>query len=216
MEMTARIPWAILFLALAATGCAIIEEKPIVLDIDARAYAQDSTARVQRVLVLPFANRTDYENQSRLVEETFARELAGRGHFEVVMIPEEDTEFVGTIEPHTTGRFPLTLLIELAQYYKTDAVLLGCLRSYDPYVRPKIALKADLIAVHDGAVLRSVSGVLDTEDDMVARDVMNYYEDVLQQDGSLFEWRRVTASPEMFARYACNRFVNALYPEMSF
>jgi hypothetical protein len=214
--MTARLLSATLFLVLASAGCAIMEEEPIVLDIDSRAYAQDATTHLQRVLVLPFSNRTEYKHQAKLVEETFARELAGRGHFEVVMIPEEDTEFVGTIEPHTTGRFPLTLLIELGQYYKTDAVLLGSLRSYDPYVRPKIALKADLISVLDGAVLRSVNGVLDTEDEMVARDVENYYEEVLLQDHSLFEWRRVTASPEMFARYACNRFVNALYPDMSF
>jgi len=205
----------LVILVLALAGCHLLRSEPIRLDIDARTFPEDRLTSVLRVLVLPFSNDTAFESQGKVVEEAFAQELAQRGYFEVIRIPDEDTDLFVALEPYTTGRIPLDLLIELGEYYRTDAVLLGCLKNYDPYIRPKIGLKADLVAVRDGSVLRSVHGLLDSGEEMVTRDVKAYYENQLSQECSLYEWRRVTASPETFARYACNRFVNALYSDSS-
>ena len=59
----------------------------------------------------------------------------------------------------------------------------------------------------------TVNGILDARDSMVTRDVQNYFLEECSHQDSLFEWRRVTSSPEAYTRYACHRFVDALYPE---
>ena len=206
---------AVLLLLLLSPGCTLFPEKPIRLDIEARTYPADDYTAVKRVLLLPFSNETSFEDQARVVERAFAQELADRGCFETVPIPEEDVELFASIHPFTNGRFSLTMLIELGEYYHVDAVLLGCLKMCNPYAPPLISLKADLIAVNNGEVLRTVAGILDARDGMVARDIMGYFEEhCAHQDESLYEWRIVTSSPRMYARYACNRFVNALHPDI--
>jgi len=186
---------------------------PPKLDIDARIYPADEYTAVKRVLFLPFSNETSYKNQGEIVEEAFAREFTERGCFEVVNLPPEDEKLAQALNPQSRGTFSLTVLIELGEYYKVDAVLLGCLRMYEPYPPPMISLKADLIAVHNGEILRTVSGLLDAGKENVARDISLYYSTHCSQDDSLFEWHKVTSSPSMYADYACHRIIKAMYPE---
>jgi hypothetical protein len=208
------------WLALAALigflpACHLMQSKPVHLDIESRAYPQDVSAPLKRVLVLPFYNETEYTEQGPMVEQAFSQALSERGCFEVVALQPEDTDLIDPLKPYSSGTFSLTVLMELGEWYRADAVLLGCLKLYDPYHRPKIGMKADLISVYDGSVLRTVNGVLDSGEDDVARDLVNYFDENHNRshEESLYEWRCILNSPHMYARYACNRFVNAMYPE---
>lgn len=204
-------------LPVMAASCEMVQPKPVHLNIEARRYSSDASTPVKRVLVMPFYNETEYKDQGVLVGDTFSQILAERGCFEVVPLPREDEEMVELLQPYITGRVPMEVLMELGSWYRADAVLLGCLKRYDPYTRPKIGLKADLVSVYNGSVLRTVHGLLDAGEDNVARDLVNYFEQHHRHshDQSLSEWRGLMASPRMYARYACHRFIEALYPVMN-
>jgi hypothetical protein len=199
------------FYFLTGAGCLLLEEeRPIQLDVQGRAYPANEYTAVKRVLVLPFTNETSYQNPTKLVREAFIQKLRESTCFEVVSLSEEDKRIMESLHPYTTGDFPLSLLIEIGDCYKVEAVFLGCLKMYNPYAPPVIGLKADLIAVHSGALLRSVNGLLDARDESVARDIQEYYVNQLTDNDSLFEWRIITSSPQLFARYACDRFLRAM------
>ncbi|MFH1999884.1 MAG: hypothetical protein ABIK28_09395 [Planctomycetota bacterium] len=204
--------------ALLMTGsvfpcCQMLEEKPIKLNIEACTYPADRQTKVSRVLVLPFNNESGFPKQGEMVEQTFSRALAEQGQFEVISLPSEDHDLMESLDPYKTGRFSLSMLIELGQWYNVDAVMLGCIKTYNPYCQPRIGMKADLISIRSGAVLRAVDGTLDSGEDMVAHDIIRYFEENhnFSHEESLFEWRSIIQSPKMFARYACHRFVNELY-----
>lgn len=204
----------LLALLILIGGCRLFEEEPVILDIDTRTYPEDGYTAVQRVLILPFSNETPDPVSMEVVEEAFARDLADRGCFELITLPRSEYPFLDSQELSRAGRFPLTVLIELGNLYHVDAVILGSLKIYNPYAPPAIGLKADLISVRTGAVLRTVNGLLDARDSNVHRDIVRYYEEQMSRgEDSLFEWRLVTTSPSVYARYACNRFLNAMYPE---
>jgi hypothetical protein len=201
-------------LCLCLSGCHLFPRKqgPVVLDIRAKTYSNQNQS-VKRVLLLPFINKSEYEERADSVAAEFGRALSERGLYEVVMLPPEDEELVEALRPFSTGRISASLLIDLGTCYHVDAVVVGCLKTFEPYSPPVISMKADLISINNGATLRTVSGVLDARDAMVVRDVKNYFQTECAHQDSLFEWRRVTYSPEMYTRYACHRFVDALYPE---
>lgn len=225
MKFTERGVFSISRLTLAFLGivglvcllpcCHMLQDKPIHLNIDSCTYPEDQKTLVSRVLVLPFTNETEYPKQGEMVERTFSRTLADQGEFEVITLPPEDYDLLGNIDPYRTGRFSLRMLIELGQWYNVDAVVLGCIKTYNPYVQPRIGMKADLISIRNGAVLRAVDGTLDSGEDMVARDIVRYFEENhnYSHEESLFEWRSIIQSPQMFARYACHRFVHELYKD---
>ncbi|MBU0756050.1 MAG: hypothetical protein KJ645_12980 [Planctomycetes bacterium] len=209
----AALIW-IVFL-ICGSSCALMRDEPVQLNIEARHYGGPDRIIPKRVLVLPFFNETEYKEQGSTVGEAFGQALCDRGCFEVIPLPEDDAEMMSLLKPYTTGRFPMEVLMELGSWYRADAVLMGCLKRYDPYSRPKIGLQADLISVYNGSVLCSVSGLLDSGEDRVARDLVSYYNNHHQHshDESLSEWRGILSSPRMYARYACYRFVEALYPQ---
>jgi hypothetical protein len=204
--------WVGLFLlALAGAGCHLLrEEKPIFLNIQGRTYPAESYTSIKRVLVLPFSNESAFQDQADLVHEAFVQKLRECNYFEVVTLPRDDERMMHSLHPYTTGNFPLSVLINIGDCYHVDAVFLGCVKVYNPYVPPRIGLKADMIAVHNGALLRSVNGLLDARDESVSRDIIRYYERHLIDNDSLFEWRIITTSPRLYARYACHRFLGAM------
>lgn len=208
--------WVVLGIALLACGasCTFLPEKPVQLNIEARHYGGPNRIHPKRVLVLPFFNETRYKEQSDDMAQAFGQALCDRGCFEVIPLPSDDAEIMAMLKPYSSGRIPLDVLMELGSWFRADAVLMGCLRRYDPYTRPKIGLQADLISVYNGSVLTTVSGLLDSGEDRVARDLVSYYNAHHRHshEESLSAWRGIVASPRMYARYACHRFVEAMYP----
>ena len=201
-------------LSVILTGCALLrKEPPPRLDISARTYPVDGSRAVRRVLFLPFANQTEYRDQEKVAEKAFAEACARRRLFEIVLPPPEAEKHLRNCRPSRDGTFPATLLVELATRYKVDAVLVGTLKLYDPFAPPILGIKADLISVYDGAVLRSMDGVLDARDRDVIRDIDRYCRDACSASSTLFDDHLVVTSPEMFARYACDRMVGAMFPE---
>ena len=90
----------------------------------------------------------------------------------------------------------------------------GSVKMYSPYAPQMIGIKADLISVHNGSILRTVNGLLDVREDMVGRDLAKYFENNCSYEGSVFATHLLLTSPELFASYACSRFVDAMYPDI--
>jgi len=212
------IIWMLFFLILLTPqGCALFksfDDKPIELDISARIYPADSSTAVKRVLIYPFSNESSFKNQTRVVADAFSEALAQQGCFELALISEADEKTFKNLDSSSTGRFPLSLLVELGSYFKVDAILVSNLKMYNPYNPQVISIKADLISVHNGKVLRSLNGIVDAGTDMVTRDIIKYYYDECSRDSSLDDYNLISLSPKLYARYASHRFVNAMFPNM--
>lgn len=200
------------------SGCELLrlfsKDEPAPLAINARIYPADQATAVRRVLLYPFGNQTQYKDQTPIVTEALQRAIAKQGCFELVSVAPEDQETYKQINTSGTGKFPMSLLIELGALYHVDAILVGHINIYNPYDPQALGIKADLISVFNGKVLRSMQGFLDANSISVSNDIIKYYQEDCDSRGTIETWRLIRLSPTMYADYACHRFVRAMFPKI--
>ena len=173
------------------------------------AYFADprDTARVRRVLLLPFVIEGEGDADPAVVTDIFCAELQKTGRFEVFVKPDDDSCQWCHDYPRRTGRFKVEALIELNKRYGADAVLFGTITRYRAYKPPSLGLSVKMISTHTGNSVWESEVVYDMKDRAAVEDMNHFMASVADTEESCHDYEMTMLSPRRFAGYVCHRVV---------
>jgi TolB-like protein len=185
-------------------GCAImpghVEPQPTL----ARAQSASDMAsyQVQRVAVVPFTGVDLDPARAQDLENGLALELAPRVSFEIVQLSATDLAEIPRADPYRRGWYAPRTLLEIAERFHVDAVLVGTVREHSPYAPQRIATQVELVSCETGMVAWSSSVELDARDHRVITAIEAWY--ALERDSHDAPGDEALAmlSPALFARFA--------------
>ena len=217
---------------IAAAGCSLFDGKGKLGKHrpDPPTYSQYHLAgwswdRVDRVLVLPVLNESEYTRAGEEVRAAFTSEMQRMGRFEVVAAAPDDQAALAAVV-HRDGRFDEAVMLDLATRTHADVVVHITITHYSPYPRPRLALVIQAVGPAEAKVVGSVDGLWDTTDAAVAERCRIFYRQRVHPRPSFIARNHVIAtddgfagdlaleSPALFQRWVCHEAVLALmdYP----
>jgi hypothetical protein len=225
--VTTRFPAALALALIGGAGCALLSKHkppgPVPEPATFSQYHLDgwSWAGVDRILVLPFLNESQYTRAGDEVRLSMATELERVGRFEVVGAPADERAALA-VQIHRGGRFDEAAMLDLAHATKADVVVHGIITQYSPYPRPRIGLVVQAVGPQQAKVVASVEGLWDTTDPPVAERCRAYYRQCARERPPFVRNNKVQSaddglavelaleSPALFQRWVCHEVVLAL------
>lgn len=177
---------------------------------------------VDRVLVLPFLNESQYTRAGDEVRAAFTSQLQREGRWEVISAAPDDRAVLAA-QIHRNGRFDEAAMLILAQQTGADVIVHGVVTQYSPpgYGRPRLGLVLQAVGPQEAKIVASVDGLWDTTDDFVAERCRIYYRQAVHprppvlRNNRIVEDQNLAAeraleSPSLFQRWACHEVILAL------
>jgi len=187
--------------ALGLLGCQTTLPDPGPLASSSIA-ADFPTYRIARVGLLPFAGRGLGVEGAANLQRAFQLELSRVMPYELVPLAASDLDEVRSSEPYRRGRYEPRAILEVAQRYRLDALLIGTVTQHEPYPPQALGLELELVATETGQPLWTASVHLDAGDARV-RARLELWQATHKADGGGRESVQLTlVSPERFARFA--------------
>jgi len=166
-------------------------------------------ARLTRVLVLSLGNETAYPCAGEDVRTALADALQTAGRFEVV-VPPPDVVAAQSALLHVGGHFDEAELLALCRTFEADAVLLGAVTQFQPYVPQRIGLSLQLINPAQAVVCASINGLWDARDLAAAEAAPPFYVKIFRYCAEPEFGDTVLESPRLYQRNVCRQVVQAL------
>lgn len=164
---------------------------------------------IQRVVIMPVANRSDTPQVAQQMERALAAEMQRNGRFEVLM-SQGSSEDRGTAEVFLSGRYDERDMLRLYHRYGAQGILFVKVTQYHPYSSPRLGLSMLLVSPAEGVVIAATDGMWDLRQGDTQQRARNYVKDFLEFDDSLFETDRVMQSPYTFQRFVAYEVSKAL------
>lgn len=171
-------------------------------------------ATVNRVVVLPFLNESEFTRAGDEIRAAFTSEFQRLGRFEVVSLQgDEQANLARHI--HNNGRFDEAEMAELAASTRADVVIFGVVTQYSLFPRPRMGLILQAVGPAQAKVVGSVDGLWDTTDKRVSNRLRAFYR---QRPHERLPWYRNSVpvtddafagelaleSPALFQRWVCH------------
>ncbi len=167
-----------------------------------QAAADFSSYRVQRVAVVPFTGADLDQERSRDLQNGLALEMAARVKFELVQLSALDLAEIQRADPHRRGSYAARTLLEIAERYRVDAVLVGTVREFNVYSPQRIATQVELVSCETGQVAWSSSVEIDANDARVVKSIEAWYALERESYDAPGDEALAFLSPGVFARFA--------------
>lgn len=164
---------------------------------------------IQRVLVMPFGNRSSYPQVPEQIRTALAAELQQAGRFEIVVAPL-DVEATSSKEVLSTGRFDELEALRISRRYQAQAILYGVVTQYHPYSPPRIGVSLLMVSPAEAVVVASVDGLFDSREQSTVDAAADYYDRTQSFPLSLLGSDRVTESPDVFRRFVSHEIAKSL------
>jgi hypothetical protein len=198
-----------LALLCALAGCASTPKVETEL-VHARVTADYATYRIERVGLLPFRGEVTDPEQQRALQAAFARSLARRVDFEVVLLSSEDLEEVPASEPLRRGWVQPATVLSLGRRYALDALLCGTVAEAQSFTPLKLALQVDLVATETGLPVWSASTCLDGGEERVRQALQAWHAAQRNQETGGEAWDLALVSPRRFTEFAVEEIARSL------
>lgn len=189
-------------LACVLAGCLHKETPPPVGHyVDAQAL----TGYVQRVVLLPLTSDTAYPAVADGMTTALFQALQGKQLFHVTLAPAPEACPLDLQKP-----LSLKDLARLRQATGADAVLIGTVRSFDPYPRMHLGLDIRLLDLRDSRVLWAVDHLWDATDKVTQRRMEQYFSEQSGDRWEPLQWRLATVGPAVMQQFVAYEAVGTL------
>ncbi len=136
-------------LACLTLGCALGDSARPSL-AQAEADSDFESYRMRRVGLVPFAGQTLGHEHGQTLQAAFLHEFAKSGAFEVVMLDERALHEVAESKPYRRGRLQPMTVLELAERYSLDGILMGTVTHANAYPPQVLGIEMDLVSCETG------------------------------------------------------------------
>lgn len=198
-------------LALAAAAllpaCSSLDDAPPLAR--ARSAPDYGTYRLHRVGLLPFEGELEGEHAGTL-QGAFLLELARQAPFELVRLSPADLAEVQSSEPYRRGTYQPRTLLELAERFRLDGILIGTVTQASVYPPQVLGLELDLVSCETGMVLWNSGLHVDASDARVRRHLESFERSQETADTWQGGVQLTLISPSRFARFAAHEIAKGL------
>jgi hypothetical protein len=171
-------------------------------------------ATVNRVVVLPFLNESEFTRAGDEIRGAFTSEFQRLGRFEVVASQEDGAANLAK-HIHRNGRFDEDEMAALAAQTRADVVVFGVVTQYSPYPRPRMGLILQAVGPAQAKVVGSVDGLWDTTDKRISNRLrafyrqkpherLPWYRNFVPVNDDAFAGELALESPALFQRFICH------------
>jgi hypothetical protein len=174
-----------------------------------RSAPDIASYRVQRVAVVPFTGADLTPQRATELENSLALELAPRATFELVQLSNADLAEIPRAEPWRRGWYAAGTLLEIADRFKVDAILVGTVREWSVYTPQRIATQIELVSCETGMVAWSSAVELDARDERVRKAIEAWYALELDSHDAPGDEALALLSPQQFARFAAREMARS-------
>lgn len=198
----------------AAAGCRYccpISDWMVAMPRPVNMYVDPKTPweAVQRVVVMPLGNQSDFPRAGAEMRAALAAELRNMGRFEIVL-PPENLSAPSSSAVISSGKFDELHVLQIAREHNAQAVVFGSVTHYDPYSVPRIGLSLVMVDPYEAVVIASVEELWDAREQAVADEARAHHARQLEWPASLFALERSLESPEVFRRFAAYKVAQTL------
>ncbi len=210
-----RCVLTILFASMLLTGC--VRRRQELYSPPSAKFSQFSqyTAddfdwpSVQRVLIMPFGNRSDDPQIPEQIRTALAAELQKAGRFEIVVAPL-DVEAASSKEVFSRGQFDEHEALQLSRRFQAQGILYGLVTQYHAYSPPRLGVSLLMLSPAEAVVVASVDGLFDAREQATVEAAADYYNRTQSFPLSLLGAGRVTESPDVFRRFVSHEIAQSL------
>jgi len=165
--------------------------------------------RVNRVLIIPFTNSSDYAAAAKEVMDVFALELNKLNRFEVVN-PEENTGAMLPERLAKDGAIEDGDVRSICEAYGTDAVIFGEIKNYEPYKPFVLGIKFSMISADTNRTIWIVDETLDASMKKAANAAKHYYYQQIDSDVYRSGLEVMENSIKMYTQFVCASMVSTI------
>lgn len=184
-----------------ASACSVLGSSPEPLASSALA-SDFSSYRIARVGILPFTGRDLDEHSAQRLQRSFQLELGRVMPYELIPLGPIDMEEVLHSDPYRRGRYHPRTILEIAERFRLDALLVGSVSQLEPYPPQSIALALEMVASETGLSIWSASVHLDAADADVRARLERWQSSQRSEGGKRESVQLALSSPERFMRFA--------------
>lgn len=191
---------ALLGLGLFGVGCKskeFVPEPPKLTSYSTREFEWDE---VQRIVLMPLANRSNVPAASAQVQQALVAELQKSGRFEVVL-GRSDSQDPRTEDVFASGKFDEEQLLHVKHRYQAQGVLFVQITQYSGFNPPQLGLSMLLVSPAEAVVIAAVDGLWDMREAGTLARARHYAGQNLNFPDSLFGDDRILDSPQTFQRF---------------
>lgn len=190
---------AVLVLSIVGSGCKkeFVPEPPKMTSYATRDFEWDE---VQRIVIMPIANRSSVPSAPEQVQQALAAELQRSGRFEVV-VARNDSLDPKTEDVFISGKFDEEELLRVKQRYQAQGVMFVQITQYTPYNPPQLGISVLLVSPAEAVVISAIDGLWDMRDTGTLGRARHYASNSLAFPDSLFGNDRMLDSPQTFQRF---------------
>ena len=169
---------------------------------------REGLMKVSRVVVLPFANCSDYSDAPVEVADMFALELRKLRKFDVVVVDE--ISGVSAISAYPNGGERMQEVRSVCRAYNANAVLLGEIKSYEPYRPFVLGLRITMLSGETGRTVWAVDETLDSSMERVANTAKEYYRREMDKGVSEMNAQLITTSMREYTKFVAYSLASTL------
>jgi hypothetical protein len=151
---------------------------------------------VQRVALLPLAGETAYPAVAEGMTTALLQAIQARQLFHVTLSPATESCQVDLQRP-----FSLKDLARLRQATGADAVIVGAVKSFDPYPRMHLGLNVRLLDLRDSRVIWAVDHLWDATDKATQKRMEEYFREQCGERWEPLQWRLATVGPAVMQQF---------------
>jgi hypothetical protein len=189
-------------LACTLAGCLAGKSAP---PVSCYLDAQALSGYVQRVALLPLASETAYPAVAEGMTTAMFRALQGKQLFHVTLASAADAGALDFQRP-----FSLKDLARLRQATGADAILVGTVRSFQPYPRMHLGLYMRLLDLRDSRVIWAVDHLWDATDKDTQERMEKYFHEQCGEHWEPLRWRLATVGPSVMQQFVAYEAVGTL------
>ncbi len=165
--------------------------------------------RVQRVLVMPLANRSQYPRVAESLQQALVTELQRTGRFETVAAPF-DVQGPKAADVFATGRFDEVEVLNLSRRFQAQAIVFGRITQFHPYEPPRLGMSLMMVSPAEASVIASIDGMWDARDIPTRERGESYFDRTQTWPHSMFEKDLVRSSPRVFQRFVAYQVAKSI------
>lgn len=189
----------------ALSACAAVPRE-VPLFARARLATDFDTYAIHRVGLLPVrvpvADGGAHVSQGEFLQGWFATQVELGTPYEVIELVGQDLDDLPTMDPRRAGHHDAAVVLELAQRFALDALLLVEVSDQQPYPPQRIAAHAELVSCETGASIWTGDVQLDARDPRVREGLEAYTSRSPGFEDGADRWDVMLLSPRRFAEFA--------------
>ncbi len=209
--MNALARWTLSALAAAScAGCAMVHREPPVELARTRAVSDYPTYTLRRVGLLPIVGLEADPRRQAEFAQAFLFEFARTAPYEVVALDAAQIAEVDPSRPHERGAYSARTVLELAQRFRLDGLLVGEVTQLEVYSPQLLAVQLELISAETGLAIWASSVHIDGGDRALAPN-FEHFRRMQRDDAQGSADLQVTLlSPARLARFAAFEIARTL------